>query len=56
MAQLRIEQLKSNLSYANGALAVSGSFTIVDNPTYAVSASLNTSGSINVNIIDGGTY
>jgi hypothetical protein len=56
MAQLRIEQLKSNLSYSNGALAVSGSLTIVNNTTYPVSASFNTSGSINVDIIDGGTY
>ena len=56
MAQLRLEQIKSNLSYNNGALAVSGSLTIVDNPSLSVSASLNTSGSINVDIIDGGTY
>jgi hypothetical protein len=56
MAQLRLEQLQSNLSYNSGSLAVSGSLTIVNNTTYPVSASLNTSGSINVDIIDGGTY
>jgi hypothetical protein len=56
MAQLRLEQLRSNLSYASGSLAVSGSLTIVNNITYPVSASFNTSGSINVDIIDGGTY
>jgi hypothetical protein len=56
MAQLRLEQLRSNLSYVSGALAVSGSLTIVNNITYPVSASFNTSGSINVDIIDGGTY
>ena len=55
MALLRLEQLFSNLSYISGSLAASGSFTIVDYPNIA-SASLNTSGSINVDIIDGGTY
>jgi hypothetical protein len=56
MGRLRIEQLQSNLSYISGSLAVSGSLTIVNNTTFPVSASLNTSGSINVDIIDGGTY
>jgi hypothetical protein len=57
MALIRIEQLQSNLSYDdNGGLTISGSLTIVNNPDYSVSASFNTSGSINVDIIDGGTY
>ena len=37
------------------AMAVSGAFDIVDAPNVA-SASFNTSGSINVDIIDAGTY
>ena len=37
------------------ALAVSGAMFIVDAPGVA-SASFNTSGSINVDIMDGGTY
>ena len=37
------------------AFAVSGAMFIVDAPNVA-SASFNTSGSINVDIIDGGTY
>jgi hypothetical protein len=37
------------------ALAVSGAMSIVDVPNI-VSASFNTSGSINVDVIDGGTY
>jgi hypothetical protein len=37
------------------SLAVSGAMYIVDNPNI-VSASFNTSGSINVDVIDGGTY
>jgi hypothetical protein len=37
------------------AFAVSGAMYIVDAPNVA-SASFNTSGSINVDIIDGGTY
>ena len=37
------------------ALAVSGAMFIVDAPNVA-SASFNTSGSINVDILDGGTY
>jgi LEA14-like dessication related protein len=37
------------------SLAVSGAMYIVDNSNI-VSASFNTSGSINVDIIDGGTY
>jgi hypothetical protein len=40
---------------AKTALNVSGSFFIVDAPSVA-SASLNTSGSINVDIIDAGSY
>ena len=55
MARLRLEQLQSNLSYTSGSLIASGSFTIVNYPNIA-SASFNTSGSINVDIIDGGTY
>jgi hypothetical protein len=56
MSKLRLEQLFSNLSYASGSLVASGSFTIVDNITIPLSASFNTSGSINVDVIDGGTY
>jgi hypothetical protein len=56
MAKLKLKQVNSNLTYSNGALTVSGSLTIVDNTTVPVSASFNTSGSINVDIIDGGTY
>lgn len=57
MAQIRLEQIQSNLSYNDsGSLTIAGSLTIVDNPDYSVSASFNTSGSINVDIIDGGTY
>jgi len=37
------------------ALQTSGSLYIVDSPNVA-SASLNTSGSININILDGGSY
>jgi hypothetical protein len=37
------------------ALNVSGSMFIVDDP-YVAPASFNTSGSINVDILDGGTY
>lgn len=37
------------------ALNVSGSLFIVDDP-YVAPASFNTSGSINVDILDGGTY
>ena len=37
------------------SLAVSGAMYVVNNPNIA-SASFNTSGSINVDIIDGGTY
>ena len=57
MARIRIEQLLSNLAYDTGssALTVSGSLTIIDALGIA-SASFNTSGSINVDIIDGGTY
>ncbi len=47
-------QVKTDNPNVN-ALAVSGAMFIVDAPGIA-SASFNTSGSINVDIIDGGTY
>ncbi len=47
-------QVKTDNPNVN-ALAVSGAMFIVDAPNVA-SASFNTSGSINVDIIDGGTY
>jgi hypothetical protein len=47
-------QVKTDNSNVD-ALAVSGAMFIVDAPNVA-SASFNTSGSINVDILDGGTY
>jgi hypothetical protein len=47
-------QVKTDNPNVN-AFAVSGAMYIVDAPNVA-SASFNTSGSINVDIIDGGTY
>jgi len=47
-------QVKTDNPNVN-ALAVSGAMFIVDAPNVA-SASFNTSGSINVDIMDGGTY
>jgi hypothetical protein len=69
MARIRLEQLRSNLSYNTGSnvLSVSGSLNVIQtNPTYSALTTSGSfyvvdspgvaSGSYNGNAIDGGTF